>query len=541
MDNRREIMKFRKPQLTLEKTILLLVGVVVVLSLLVTDVLITQVVTDNTEKSIEDRAINISRIIAHSPIVIEGLSGKRNAKEIQDYTNEIANLTDVRFIVVFDMDGIRKSHPDISEVGKPFVGGDEGPVLQGQEHISTAKGTLGVSLRAFTPVFNSDGKQVGAVAVGILMNTVQETVAKSRSRTYLGIGFGLLVGIIGSIILAKKIKKIMFGMEPAEIAKLLQERNAMLESTREGILAVDSTGKVTLANAEAVRLFKQAGFTDLTGTDIKEHIPRGMKTVLETGQPELDFEYNLRGVTLLTNAVPIKVNDKIVGTIATFRDKTEMKLLIEELSGVKVYAEALRAQTHEFKNKIQAILGMVHMQDYDQLTGYVSRISNQYQMEVGLASKNIKDPVLAGFILGKLSYARELGCELELTEECFLPPAADPEIVHDLVTIIGNLVDNALEAVVHSEHKQVILTLLYEDGELLIEIADHGPGIPQEIREQIFNKGYSTKSSNRGFGLFLVKTQLEQRGGQMEIYTKEGKGTVFSAYFPYQALEDIHD
>jgi CitB family two-component system sensor histidine kinase MalK len=358
-------MNFRKPQLTLEKTILLLVGVVVVLSLLVTDVLITQVVTDNTEKSIEDRAINISRIIAHSPVVIEGLSGERDEKEIQDYTNEIANLTDVRFIVVFDMEGIRKSHPDISEVGKPFVGGDEGPVLQGQEHISTAKGTLGMSLRAFTPVFNSEGKQVGAVAVGILMNTVQETVATSRSRTYLGIGFGLLVGIIGAIILAKKIKKIMFGLEPAEIAKLLQERNAMLESTREGILAVDSKGIVTLANTEALRLFKQVGIPDITGMNIEDHIPQAMKDVLKTGQPELDFEYSLRGVTLFMNTVPIKVNDKILGAISTFRDKTEIKLLAEELSGVKVYAEALRAQTHEFKNKIQVILGMIHMRDYD--------------------------------------------------------------------------------------------------------------------------------------------------------------------------------
>jgi CitB family two-component system sensor histidine kinase MalK len=122
-----------------------------------------------------------------------------------------------------------------------------------------------------------------------------------------------------------------------------------------------------------------------------------------------------------------------------------------------------------------------------------------------------------------------------------LPPAANSEIVHDLVTVIGNLVDNALEAVIDYEHKQVVLTLLYEEGELLIEVADHGPGISEKIRKQIFDKGYSTKASNRGFGLFLVKRLLEQRGGQLEIYTKEGQGTVFSVYLPYQALEDTHD
>ncbi|HVJ50583.1 DcuS/MalK family sensor histidine kinase [Desulfitobacterium sp.] len=535
-------MNFRKPQLTLEKTILLLVCVVVALSLLVTDVLISQEVADTTEKSIEDQAVNISRIVAHSPVVIEGLSGQRDENEIQAFANEVTNLTKVNFIVVFDMAGIRKSHPDINELGKPFVGGDEGPVLQGKEHISTAKGTLGMSLRAFTPVFNADGKQVGAVAVGILLNTVQETVAQSRSRTYLGIGFGLLVGIAGAILLAKKIKNIMFGLEPAEIAKLLQERSAMLESVREGILAVDSTGRVTLANTEALRLFNQAGVSEVTSINFAEYAPNSqIKTVLETGQPELDLEYDLRGITLLSNTVPLKVNDKIVGAISTFRDKTDIKLLAEELSGVKVYAEALRAQTHEFMNKLHVILGMVHVKYYDQLASYVSQIANRYQTEVGSIVRNIKDPVLAGFILGKMSYAREMGCELELVEGCFFPQPADSEIVHDLVAIIGNLIDNALEAVANAENKRVQLNLTYDEGELLIEVLDHGSGIPDGIKEQMFVKGYSTKANNRGFGLFLVNRCLEQRNGQMEIYSQEGQGTMFRLYLPYETMEDKYD
>lgn len=530
-------MKFSRPQLTLEKTILLLIFLVVALSLMVTDVLVSREVANTTEASIEDRAVNISRIVAHSPVVIEGLSGKRDEKEIQNYANEIANLTGVRYIVVFDMNGIRKSHPESSELRRHFVGGDEGPVLQGHEHISIAQGTLGMSLRAFTPVYNSEGKQVGAVAVGILLNTVQETVNQSRSRTYLGMGFGLLIGIIGAILLAKKIKKIMFGLEPAEIAKLLQERSAMLESTREGILAADSAGKVTLANAEALRLFKQVGVTDMIGTNIEECIPE-MKTVLTTGKPELDFEYNLQGITLLSNTIPIKVNDKIVGIISTFRDKTEIKMLAEELSGVKVYAEALRAQTHEFMNKLHVILGLAHVKNYDQLAEYISQIANRYQIEVGSIARNIKDPVLAGFILGKLSYAREMGCELELVEESYLPQPADPEIVHDLVTIIGNLVDNALEAAASAENKQVKLNLDYDEGELLIEVSDHGVGIPEEIKEQMFIKGYSTKANNRGFGLFLVKKSVEQRDGQIEIFSREGQGTTFRLYIPYKTLEE---
>lgn len=533
-------MKIRKPNLTLEKTILMLVCIVVSLSLLVTDVLISQEVANTTEKNIEDKAVNIARIVANSPVVIEGLSGQRDEREIQAFANEVSNLTNVNFIVVFDMAGIRKSHPDINELGKPFVGGDEGPVLQGKEHISIAKGTLGMSLRAFTPVFASNGKQVGAVAVGILLNTVQETVAQSRSKTYIGIGFGLFVGIVGAIILAKKIKKIMFGLEPAEIAKLLQERNAMLESVREGILAVDFSGRVTLTNVAAVRLFNQAGISDVASINVEEHAP-GIKKVLEMGQPELDFEYDLRGITLLSNTVPLIVNSKIVGAITTFRDKTEIKQLVEELSGIKVYAEALRAQTHEFMNKLQVILGLVHVENYDQLVTYVSQIANRYQMEVGSIVRNIKDPVLAGFILGKLSYAREMGCELELAGESFLPQPTDSEIVHDLVAIIGNLIDNAFEAAANSENRQVELNLAYDEGELMIEVTDHGTGIPEKIKEQMFVKGYSTKANNRGYGLFIVKRSLEQRNGQMEIYSQKGQGTTFRLYLPYEPMEDKHD
>jgi two-component system, CitB family, sensor histidine kinase MalK len=534
-------MKFKTPRFTLEKTILLLVSVVIALSLLVTDLLISREVSSTTQKSIEEKAFTIARVVAHSPIVVEGLSGQRDEREIQNFANQITDLTGIKFIVVLDMSGIRKSHPDVSELGKPFVGGDEGPVLRGQEHISVAKGTMGMSLRAFTPVVNSEGKQVGAVAVGILLDTVENVVEQSRARTYLGIGFGLLVGIVGAILLGKKLKNIMFGLEPSEIAKLLQERNAMLESVREGIIAVDSKGNITLANAEAIRLLNRVGLSGVIEINIEELSNAQIKTVLDTGQPELDYEYDLRGITLLSNTLPIEVNSQVVGAITTFRDKTEIKQLAEELSGVKVYAEALRAQTHEFMNKLHVILGMVHVKNYNRLASYISQITNRYQTEVGSVVRNIKDPVLAGFILGKLSYARERGCELELAEECFLPELSDPEIAHDLVTIIGNLIDNALEAVANVDNKRVDLNLVYDEREILVEVSDNGTGIPPTLKQKIFEKEYSTKADNRGYGLFLIKRCLEQRGGELEVYSTEGLGTMFRIYIPYEAMEETND
>lgn len=531
-------MKKPRSYLSLEKTILILICLVVFLSLLVTNVLVSEEVATATERNIASRAVNISRIVAHSPIVIDGLSGRRDKKEIQIYAGELMDLTKVNYIVVMDMKGIRVSHPNVNELGKPFMGGDEGTVLQGKEHISTAEGTLGLSMRAFSPVFDEEGKQVGAVAVGILMNTVEEAVRESRSRTYFGMGLGFIVGILGAIFLAKRIKKIMFGLEPFAIARILQERSAMLESVREGIVAIDAEGKVTLTNAEAARLMSLAGIGDVKEMD-SELIPDSVfKRVLDKGEPVLDLEYDVRGVTLLTNTVPLKVDGEIVGAVSTFRDKTEIKQLGEELSGVKVYAEALRAQTHEFMNKIHVILGLVHMKKYEQLGPYVSQIAHQYQTKGGSIVRNIRDPILAGFIQAKMSNARENGCALVLNEESYCPQARDASMVHDLVTIIGNLLTNSFEAVKAKDTKEVELSLVYGEGELLIRVADQGAGIPAQVMKNMFTKGYSTKDNGRGFGLFLVQKSVEQRKGRIQIDSGDNKGTTFEIFLPYDPLEE---
>ncbi|MHB8073168.1 DcuS/MalK family sensor histidine kinase [Desulfosporosinus fructosivorans] len=532
-------MRQRGPLFSLQTIMTLLVCAVVALSLTVTDILISQEIADNTQQNLEDKATTIARIVAHSPLVIEALNGQRAEAEIQPFANDIRKITAVEFIVVMDMQGIRKSHPDINKVGQPFVGGDEGAALEGHELVSIAKGTLGMSLRAFTPIVTSSGKQVGAVAVGILLNNVNQAVAQSRLIIYISVGLGLMVGVIGAIFLARKIKNIMFGLEPKEIAKMLEERSAMLESVREGILAIDTDSRITLANAAALRLFNQAGISgDPVGEKVADCIPNTlMNNVLETGSAELDQELDLFGITIVTNIIPLCVKGKSVGAIATFRDKTEIKQMAEELTGVLLYADALRAQAHEFMNKLHVILGMVHMEYYDQLSTYISKIAHQQQSEVGFIARHIKDPVLAGFILGKMSYAREVGAELVLSEECFLPEPADPQVIHELVTVFGNLVNNALEAVVNSPLKRIDVNFSYEDDVIILEVSDTGPGINHELKLQIFTKGYSTKGPNRGLGLYLVKRSLERLNGSIEIVSEESQGTQFKVSLPYKSKD----
>lgn len=526
-----------KPFFNLQTKIIVLVCSVVALALLAVNILITDSVAGGVESSIGENAADIARIMARSSIVVEGLAGQRDERDIRNFAGEIRRVTNVEYIVVMDMNGIRKSHPDASMIGKHFVGGDENPVLlEGREYTSVASGTLGVSLRAFAPVFAADGRQIGAVAVGILLNNVQQMVAQSQTIIYFATGIGLLVGVIGALVLAHSIKKTMFGLEPFAIAELLEERSAMLQSVREGILAIDKNTRITMVNGEAVRIFNLAGIEeDLIGKPVDRYVVNSrLKEVLETGRVELDQDQDINGVVILTNRMPIKVNGQVAGAIATFRDKTEIRHLAEQLTGIRNYAEALRAQAHEFMNKLHVILGMVRMECYDEISGYINGIAKQYQAEVGFVDRRIKDPVLAGFLLGKLSRAREMGVDLALADESYLPRPADPEIVHELITIVGNLIDNAIEAVGETAEKRVDVWFDYMDGILSLEVTDTGPGIPAEAVKTIFAKGYSTKADDRGLGMFLVQRSVDKLNGGIEVFSEAGKGTQFRVDLPYQ-------
>lgn len=532
-------MRLKKKYIRLHSSIALFVSMVVILALSVTGLLIAEEIADQTEKNLSDKAMNIARMVGHSPLVIEALEGKRDEAEIQSFAEEIRHVTNVRFIVVMDMNGIRKSHPDPKKIGKRFVGRDEVRAMNGEEYTSVAKGTLGRSLRAFEPIRNADGKQIGVVAVGIMLDNVHETVAKSTRIVYFGIGLGILVGILGALVLARKIKAILFGLEPFQIANLFQERNAMLESVREGILAVNREGLIVVANTEAVRMFRQAGiYDDPIGKKVEDYLPNfPLLRIMDSGTPEYDQEQDLNGMTIMVNRVPVTVGNQVVGAIATFRDKTEIKQLAEQLTGVKLYAEALRVKTHEFMNKLHVILGMAQIGEYEKLSSYIHQITNHYQMEIGSVSRLVKDPVLAGFLLSKLSYAREQGVKLAISGERSLPSPKNPDILNHLITIFGNLIDNGIEAVESNEKKEIDVFLGYDGTVLSLSVKDSGSGIPDEIKEKIFEKGFSTKGKHRGYGLFLVRKSVQELGGELTL-TSNAQSTMFTVKLPYEDKDE---
>ncbi|WP_066064359.1 DcuS/MalK family sensor histidine kinase [Neobacillus soli] len=529
MDNQR--FRFK-----LSTVIIFFVCLVVLASLLITDLFINKNVSESIQKNHQEKAQIVARTVAKSTIVIDILENSQNTKAIQDYTKDIQAATNVLFVVVMDMNGIRKSHPNPKEIGKHFVGGDELPALMGKEYVSISHGTLGESVRAFTPIYNTAKEQIGVAAVGISLKDVKISLGRSQQRILIVTVLGLLIGVIGAIFLARYIKRILLGLEPFAIAKILVERSAMLQSVHEGIIAVDRGSTITLVNKSALLIFQKAGLSqNPVGMKIDDYMPSArLDKVMQTGNPELDVEQKINGVSILFNRVPVVVNGQVVGAISTFRDKTEVNQLAEQLTGVRTYADALRAQSHEFMNRLHVILGMVQMKFYDELSDFIHTLVDFRNQEYGNITQYFKDPVVGGFIMGKLSYAREENVEFTINCATVIPEPANQKTTYELMTILGNLIDNAIEAMADSLEKTLELNITYADQWLTIEVLDSGPGISNELQKRIFEKGCSTKGENRGYGLYLTANAIHNLGGEITIDSKLLLGTEFHIRIPYE-------
>lgn len=523
--------------------LMILVCIVVSFSILITGFFVNKTITERIIHSQEEKAFNVSRMIAQTPHMIEGLTKVEKEGAIQDFTNNIQTSTNVEFIVVMDMNGIRKSHPDPQKIGEKFVGGDEKEALQGKEYSSISEGTLGMSLRAFTPIFDQKGNQVGAVAVGISLERIDLVLEMIRKDMSVGILFGLAFGMIGAFVLSYYVKRILLGLEPPEIAMVLKERQALIESVHEGVMAVNQDGLITMANKSALHLMSKFGNVDNPiGKKVDSYfMSTSVYETLKSGKPLLDHEEEINGIGLVVNTVPIIVDGHIEGAVNTFRDKSEVQHLAEQLTGVRLYAQALRAQSHEYMNQLHCILGLIHLQEYKELEKFIQKAVESTQKEMTSITKIIKDPSLVGFLLGKLSYAREKGIDLNLSIKSFIPHYTNGELTHDLITILGNLINNSIDAAQTSTNKEVSLFLAYEDDSLVIEIQDYGKGIPEENQSLVFQKGFSTKGEDRGYGLYLVNQTVEKLNGNIQLSSEWNKGTIFTVSIPYKCVGDRHD
>jgi two-component system CitB family sensor kinase len=475
------------------------------------------------------RVLAIAESVASIPAVRAAFDEPDPAATIQPIAEAVRHASGATFVVVANRDSVRYAHPTPSEVGKK-LSTDPGDVLKGRTFIGVETGTLGRSVRAKVPVYDSDHNVIGLVSVGILESQVSRHLSDVLPQLITSFGAALLLGALGSLLLARRVKRQTFGLEPGEIGALLEQREAVLHGVREGVLSLDATGRLVLANDEARRLLDLPA--DCVGRKLDDiELPQRLHDVLSGTDLGDDLLVLRAGRVLVLNRMPVAVRGRDIGAVVTLRDRTELDALSRELDGALSRTDALRAQAHEFSNRMHTVAGLLELGEADEAVRFITAVRREHESLSDDIVGRVREPAVAALLLAKSATAAERGAALRFSPESELPAGReDPEV---LVTVIGNLVDNALDAL-NDDGGWVEVFVHASDEQTLVRISDSGPGIAPGLAEEVFRHGFTTKvarsGGRRGLGLALARQACVQRGGRIEVHNEDG--AVFTAVLP---------
>ncbi|WP_210023534.1 MULTISPECIES: sensor histidine kinase [unclassified Paenibacillus] len=485
------------------------------------------------EEDLGWRLLVTARTVAQMPEVVAGLTQPDLSVGVQPAVERIRIINDVTYVVVMDMDRVRYSHPVQSLIGTISSGADEGSAFAEHTYVSKAKGELGTALRAFVPIMNAEHVQVGVALVGRIMPTVGQVLLDLSSQAYIVLLLSLLFGFWGSWKLAQHIKQQMFELEPHEIARLLVERTATFHAMHEGVIAIDKYERITIFNEKAKHMLNISG--DVIGKRIHEVVPdTRLPEILKMNHPVYNQEQAIGGDIIMSTRVPITVGGRTVGAVAIFQDRTEVTRMAEELTGVKAFVDALRVQNHEYMNKLHTIGGLIQLGNNEKALDYLFEITEQKEELTRFLTQRIKDDSLTGLLLGKISHGRELGIEVTIDRQSRLERFPERLDQHDFVILLGNLLENAFDALQQVQRDKRIFVSIEQDEQILsVLVEDNGCGMDEATRARIFERGYTTKGrSERGIGLHLIAGMVDKGGGTIQIDSTPGEGTAFLVSFP---------
>ncbi|MGV9558146.1 ATP-binding protein [Streptomyces sp. NPDC003401] len=476
------------------------------------------------------RALAIAQTTAAAPRIAEDLRRTRPSADgpVQREAERIRAASGAEYVVVMDPRGVRWSHPEPREVGG-HVSTDPGEALAGREVMEIDDGTLGRSARGKVPLRDSTGRIVGAVSVGIEYDSVRARLIHAIPGLFAYAGGALAVGALAAWLISRRVQRQTRDLAFSDISALLAEREAMLHGIREGVVALDRAGRVRLLNDEAQRLL---GIGDeAVGRSPDEALGGGRTSDVLAGRVTGTDLIAVRGQrVLVANRMPTDDG----GAVATLRDRTELEQLGRELDSTHGLIDALRAQDHEHANRMHTLLGLLELEMYDDAVDFVGEVVGDHRATAEQVTERIGDPLLAALLVGKAAVAAERGVALRLSDDTRLPDRlVDPR---GLVTVMGNLVDNALDAVAGAPHARVEVELRAEGRTAVLRVRDTGPGVPAEQHEVIFTEGWSTKEppahGKRGIGLPLVRRLAERQGGRASVSDAHGGGAEFTVVLP---------
>jgi two-component system CitB family sensor kinase len=496
----------------------------------------------------EQRALAVAQSLASQPGLQQAVSagdpgGVGPHGAVQGMAMAAMHSTAAAFVVVTNNQGIRLSHRNSQLIGTPVWYHDpeppsSEPFRTGQVWMGTQHGTLGVEATGKAPMF-SHGKLIGQVAVGFLTATVARQLASNTPELAAYFLAVLAVGVLAALGLSRRLKRQTFGLELGEIAALLQEREAMLHGIREGVLGYDRNERIVLANDFAQQLLGLPA--DFVGRPLRQLLPPGRLADVVTGEVDGSDLLVLQGErVLVANRMPIRHEHRHhLGWVVTFQDRTESESLKRELDDAIGLTETLRAQSHEFANRLHTLVGLVELGRYSEAVRFVTDVSAARADLTDRLQAAIGDTKLAALVLAKVSLADERDVTLSVMDDCRVGSGISD--VSQVLTVVGNLVDNAIDAAAQAPGPRwVELTIVAVEQDLLIRVRDSGPGVPQDMRDAIFMDGVTTKSSvtgaRRGLGLALVRRVAESRGGMISV--GHDGGAVFTAVLPNCLVPD---
>ncbi|WP_405405790.1 ATP-binding protein [Streptomyces sp. NBC_01104] len=485
------------------------------------------------------RALSIAQSTAAQPQIAESLLATEPEPRgpVQSAAERIRRATGAEYVVVMDRRGVRWSHPDPARIGR-VVSTDPGEALAGLEVREIDDGTLGRSARGKVPLRDASGDIAGAVSVGIAYDSVRARLLAAIPGLLAYAGGALAVGALAALLISRRLQRQTHDLAFSDIAALLTEREAMLHSIREGVVALDRTGRIRLLNDEAQRLLGVG--PEASGRPLAEALGTGRTADVLAGEVAGEDLLTVRGSrVLLANRMPTADG----GAVVTLRDRTELEHLGRELDSTRGLIDALRAQDHEHANRLHTLLGLLELELHEDAREFVTEVVGVHRATAEQVAERVRDPLLAALLVGKATVAAERGVALRIAPGTLLPDRlVDPR---GLVTVVGNLVDNALDAAAGSDGALVEVGLRTEGRTVVLRVRDSGPGVPPAQRGSIFTEGWSTKElpahGRRGLGLALVRRLAERQGGSVAVDTADEGGAEFTVVLPEAMTEAESD
>lgn len=488
------------------------------------------------QESLDKNLINSACILSQVPLVRDALTGTATTDELADFLDAAtAHTSDIDLILVGDRKARLYYAPSHDLIGSQYTGTAQANALTGAPpYTYNETGPMGSDHSAYASILDADGEIIGFIVVGVYLRSVTQVTVSTALRLIL---MGVLAALLGSLLalrLSRRIKQSLLGYEPDALAKRFHQREDILDALEEGILAIDRDSKIIFLNSSAAQMLSLDQDTCLN-QPLHTVYPRStLDRILRTGKAEYNVSMrSLKNVRVLSDRLPVYEDGRLAGAVGIFRNRTEVTQLADDLTGVRHMVDAMRAYTHEFMNKLHVILGLLQIGQPDRAQQYIMDTTHIQQEAVSRIMNQIKEPSVAALLVGKTSRANELGVRLTLDRESTLSDGAAWLPIDAYVTILGNLIENAIEELSRSPRSTKEVTVSIREGSetLLLCVEDTGPGISGNLKGRLFQRGASTKGLGRGTGLSLVQEVVDAYHGEIRVESEPGVGTSFFISF----------